>query len=366
MEYDRLYKRTAAGAVQVWWMERDQGHYRTLYGQEGGEILSSEWTKAKPKNQGRTNATTPIEQAEREVASAYKLKRKQGYYHDRDEAVADTKFRPMLAKKYEDYREKIQFPVYSQPKLDGIRCVATRDGLFSRAGNPIVAVPHVVEALEAIFRNRPFAVLDGELYNHTFADDFNTLVSLVKKQKPSVDDLGRSRLLIQYHVYDYVADAPFSERFECLGDMRLDEQAPLRLVHTERAHTPEELDGRYEHYLNLGYEGQIVRLNGPYEQKRSKLLLKRKEFLDKEFQVLEIHEGEGNRSGMAGYAVLSLDGNGRTFRANIKGDRAFLRTVLAKRDTFLGKPATVEYFKPTPDGVPRFPRIKAFHPSKRW
>lgn len=125
------------------------------------------------------------------------------------------------------------------------------------------------------------------------------------------------------------------------------------------------MDEKYEDFLDDGYEGQMIRLNGPYEQKRSKLLIKRKEWVDSEFVVEEIGEGEGNRSGMAGYAVMRL-GDGRTFRSNIMGTREALRKILAHASELKGKKATVIYQNLTPAGVPRFPRIKVFHQSAKW
>ena len=101
----------------------------------------------------------------------------------------------------------------------------------------------------------------------------------------------------------------------------------------------------------------MVRLNAPYQGKRTADLLKRKEFMDSEFRVLDIVEGIGNRSGMAGFAVLALP-DGRTFKANCLGPREYLRDLLARREDVIGTWGTVAYFRLTPDGVPRFPRLK--------
>lgn len=89
-------------------------------------------------------------------------------------------------------------------------------------------------------------------------------------------------------------------------------------------------------------------------------LLKYKPEMDAEFEIVSIHEGQGNKSGMAGYAVLYINGDkDRTFRANIMGDRAYCAKLLPSADEVVGKMATVLFFHLTPDGVPRFPRMKA-------
>lgn len=370
MNYEKLYKRTATGAIQVWWQERVGGQYRTHSGQKDGQIVTSEWTTAKPKNVGRSNETTPERQAEAEVEANYTLKKKGGYNTTVDAAKTSERFSPMLAKVYSDYKDDVDKALQSvrvlvQPKLDGIRCIATVKGLWSRQGNPIIAVPHIHEALRPMFNKDPDAIFDGELYNHELRADFPKLVSLIKKQKPTSEDLAESARMIEYWVYDSPHDSTTSSRIARVYDVATAIGPPIVPVPTHFVGSQDKLNELHGQHLNDGFEGTMIRLEGPYETKRSKLLLKHKEFQDQEFRVLDIVEGEGNRSGMAGYAVLELDERAK-FRANIKGEREYLREVLANRSDYIGRAATVEYFHLTPDGVPRFPRVKAFHKEKRW
>jgi ATP-dependent DNA ligase len=109
--------------------------------------------------------------------------------------------KPMLAHKYEGWSG----PCFSQPKLDGVRCIATSSGLFSREGKPIYGVPHIQEELETFFSTHD-KVLDGELYNHDLHDDFNAIVSVVKKQNPTAAQVALSAQLVHYHVYDMPDD----------------------------------------------------------------------------------------------------------------------------------------------------------------
>lgn len=364
----KLYKRTSTGATQVWWQELAGPRYRTHSGQLDGKIVVSEWTTAKPKNVGRANATTSEQQAAKEVESNYTLKRKAGYEDTPTAAQDSTAFQPMLAKNYEDYRELVAGiwgDVWAQPKLDGIRMIANKSGLWSRKGNRIVSCPHIEEQLQPLFDSDSDLILDGEAYTHEYKDDFNAIVSAVKKTKPTAADLEVSRK-VGYWIYDLVQPAPFSARAEYLAALLPTTDNYLTPVDTRLVGSQEDLDNLYGEFLTYGYEGQIIRLGGAgYQQKRTNALLKRKEFVDQEFEIVAIHEGEGNRSGMAGYAVLAL-GGGRTFRANIKGDRAYLRGLLQRAPDLTGQQATVEYFNLTPGGVPRFPRIKAIHETARW
>lgn len=372
MNGKKLYKKTVTGAVQVWWQEIDGDRYRTHSGQVGGQIVTSDWTQAQPKNVGRSNATSAAAQATAEVESNYRRKEKDGYSATIESAKDSVRFSPMLAKNFEDYEKKITWgeSVWCQPKLDGIRCIANAQGLWSRKGDRIVSCPHIEERLAPFFSTMPGLVLDGELYNHSLKDDFNTITSLVKTLKPTASHLAKTAEIVQYHIYDVPSDgdAIYEVRFCRIVDLVDATGLPLVTVPTFFARTKEALDAYYDNFLGEGYEGQMIRLDGPYEMKRSKLLLKRKEFVDSEFVVLDILEGVGNASGGAKVAWLQLDTDpSKRFKADIMGTKAERAEILKKKDSLIGKQATVKYFaQRTPAGVPRFGKVKIFHETKRW
>jgi DNA ligase-1 len=342
-----IYKRDATGAVRVWRYEIAGGRWRAHAGILDGAMVVSGWTTCTPKSKSTAEAQAAFE-ADAEMRK--KLAR------DYRETIAEVDrpresiVKPMLAHKYEGWVDGWR-GVYTQPKLDGIRCIATPQGLWSRAGKPIVACQHIEEALRPIFERHPTLILDGELYNHDLKDDFNQITSIVRKLKPTEEDSALAREVIQYHVYDMPSHGgTFAERFSWTAQwLDFDEKA-LVSVPTASVFNPASLDRVYESFLDAGYEGQIVRLNGAYEQKRSKSLLKRKEFSSAEFPLLRVEEGRGNWSGYAKRAVLSLP-DGREFGAGIKGTQEFCRSLLAQKFKF----ATVRFFALTPDGVPRFP-----------
>lgn len=344
--FPALYKRDVTGKVRVWWMELDGSNYRSCSGVQDGQIVCSGWTSCEPRSQDTAEA-----QADFEVRAEYTKKLDREYHATVDTIDHPRFFKPMLAHKYEGWLG----PCYSQPKLDGIRCIVTKGGMFSRQGKKILGAPHIREGLEPFFQQFPTAILDGELYNHDLKDDFNTIVSAVKKQNPSGEDLVRSRNLVQYHVYDTpsVQDV-FEMRNYAL------EQSPhltgVHLVETVFCRTEQELDEAYGAWLGQGYEGQMVRLNGPYEQKRSKLLLKRKEFQEEEFPLIRIEEGNGNWAGLAKAVVCGLP-DGREFSAGIKGDRAQAARLLTEQHDLV----SIRFQNLTPDGIPRFGVATKFH-----
>ena len=114
-----------------------------------------------------------------------------------------VQMKPMLAHKFDEARIDFKDFTYMQPKLDGVRCLFTKDGAFSRTGKQFMNVRHIEESLKDYFEQNPAMVLDGELYNHDLKDDFEKIISLVRKQKPTDEDRLEASKLTQYHVYDY-------------------------------------------------------------------------------------------------------------------------------------------------------------------
>lgn len=367
MIHPTLYTLDSKGKVRVWYMEREGAQYRTVSGLEDGQKTTSGWTIATPKNTGKANQTSPEKQAELEVQAEYRKKLDRKYHEDRSKVSGAKFFAPMLAETFKGWDKRwTTSSVHSQPKLDGIRCIARVEGLFTRQGKKIVSCPHIEEALKPLFVGfGSDLVLDGELYNHDLRDDFNTIASLVRQTKPTAEDLTKSAEMVQYHIYDAPSKmGSFSRRADYLRDIFefYETDHCLRLVRSVPAYIAECLDRDYADFLRHGYEGQMVRLDAPYEAgKRSKSLLKRKQFQDAEFAVVCLEEGLGNWAGYAKRAVLRLP-DGREFGAGIKGSQEFTKALLTKPTP---KTATIRYFALTPDGIPRFPVAVAFFEEAR-
>jgi hypothetical protein len=119
MTLPTLYSRTSTGAIQNWTIEIQDDAYCTHFGQVDGKQQTTAHTICRPKNEGKANATTGAEQALKEAKALWKKKKDSGCFEDINDIDKMTFTEPMLAKKYEDYADEIEFPVYSQPKLDG-------------------------------------------------------------------------------------------------------------------------------------------------------------------------------------------------------------------------------------------------------
>lgn len=352
-----LYARTNTGAIQQWTILVKNNSYQTSFGQVDGKIQTTNWTECFATNVGRSNERNDQEQALFEAQALWKKKKDSGYYESINDIDCSKFVEPMLAKEFEEYEDTVTYPLYSQPKLDGIRCIVSNKGMFSRNGKEIISCPHIFAELKYIFNKFPDAVLDGELYCDKLNNDFNKICSLVKKTKPTKTEIEESANVIQYWVYDTVRSDKFFERGQWINS-NVNQTEFIKIVPTAVCNNKKDLDLYYEKYLDIGYEGQMVRLNtSSYEHKRSKTLLKRKQFQDKEYTILDVIEGEGNKKGMAGAFVFKNE-IGLPFNSNIKGNRDFLKEIWKNKNQYIGKLATVKFFNLTPDNkIPRFPYV---------
>ena len=346
----KLYKYTTKGQVQSWEIFVIGPSYFT---REGIHTLTdSDLTMCYPKNVGKANETTALEQAQLEAQAKWDKKIKSGY----NEVLTKEKkfFEPMLAHEFSKY-SKLLFTVrtFIQPKLDGVRCYMGDKSLTSRRGTKIVSCPHLDVNLEG---------LDGELYNHELKEDFNKIISLTRKTKPDSEDLAESERLIQYWIYDYpyVSDKVFSKRYEALKhDFKIFPNT-FKLVPTYEITSMEELKAYHEQFISEGYEGSIVRMDlGGYENKRSKQLLKYKDWQDAEWDNIGITEGEGNRTGCAATVTIKVNGTVLCY-PTMTGTEEYMRAVWRDRAQIINKKqATIKFFGYTADGSLRFPTVKS-------
>ena len=363
-ELPTLYARAETGNVLTWDIEIEENKYRVISGTEMGGKVTSDYTTCQGKSLGKKNETTPEQQAQAEAVAKWKKKLKSGYWEDKNDIDKSAYFQPQLAHKWEDHKTNVDWSkgLYISPKLDGLRCVVTKDGAYSRNGNEFVAFPHILRELEPLFDKYPDLRLDGECYTNRLKNDFNKIISLAKKSKPTPQDIAESEEYLEYWIFDCPSKSGgYSERYNFLHDIILKNYFNnkwIKLCIHKVIKTEAEIETNLHHYLEKGFEGLMVNISdGLYEQKRSKNLLKYKLFQDEEFEIVNIVEGQGNRSGMFGYATLKSD-NGKTFDSSARGSHEFYKRLLHEKDDLIGKMATVRFQNLTPgEGVPRFPVI---------
>ena len=281
-----------------------------------------------------------------------------------------THFKPMLAHKFDNKRVDWSKPVFIQPKLDGIRCIMTADGCYSRNGKKFMNVQHLyTKAIKDLFKVNPLLVIDGELYNHDLRDNFEKIVSLVRKQKPTSDDRKEARKLIQYHVYDFVM--AYKGKLDLIeSDMNRYEKRMhqlvcsdmygkhIRYVPARGVHSLDKDKEIHNDFLQQGYEGSILRLDGPYKCGRSYDLMKFKDFSDTEAKIVSWVEGKGKRRGTIG-KFIAVDSDGIRFGMPVMDNFKYLQKNFKAMQDWVGKTATFTYFERTKAGSYRHPLFKA-------
>jgi ATP-dependent DNA ligase len=272
------------------------------------------------------------------------------------------KKKPMLAYPVSDKPIDYTDKVFIQPKLDGVRCIiqanVKRHILTpDRTGKEWKNIDHILFNLKPWFLLNPNIILDGELYNHDLKDDFEKIISLVRKTKPTDEDRLESSETVQFHCYDIIDETKtFEER-----DNFIKQVVPRNhcIKHVETTLCAIESDAKLFHQdnLELGYEGSIVRLNKPYHCNRSHNLRKFKDFYDTEATLTSWVEGKGKRIGTIG-KFMAVDADGNEFGMPVMAPFKYLQDNFEEMKTWVGKIATFTYFERTKAGSYRHPLFK--------
>ena len=276
--------------------------------------------------------------------------------------------KPMLA--YPASAKPIDYskPTFIQPKLDGVRCVIQnekREGYevvtaYSRTGKEWKNINHILGQLRPFFDKYPNVILDGELYNHDLRDNFEKIISLVRKTKPTDEDRLEASELTQFHCYDTIMEhMSFDNRDEFIKQSLI-LLPSVHLVDTIMVFDEDEAQSIHRSNLSKGYEGSIVRTNGTYQCKRSHNLRKFKDFQDAEAYIVGYEEGKGKRAGHLGKFIMQ-DEDGNKFGCppgkgyNYKDMKKMLENI----HEYMGQTATFTYFERTKAGSYRHPLFKA-------
>jgi len=350
-----LYKKDSKGKCRVinFWTERDK--FCQSAGVKDGLLVPN--TKVcKGKNLGKSNETTPEQQAILEMESKIKEKLQEDYFRTEQEAMNSVVILPMLAKKFEDEEHKIDWSkCYIQPKLDGQRCLAicTKEGnvtLLSRDGVDIQkthgSMQHIINDLSTIKQD---VILDGELYVHSTEDNFQDVMKAIKKYRPGISEL------VKYHVYDKVSTNGFKERTvrEYVKDLTFCVE-----VSTYHIYDKENLLKYHEIFLKEGYEGSIIRWgNEGYKMNgRSSNLLKYKDFQDSDYLIVDVIPADARPE----WGMIVCKCGEQTFPATPKMSHEEKKQILLNKSEYIGKTAVIKHFGFTESGLPRFPIYKGY------
>ena len=276
--------------------------------------------------------------------------------------------KPMLAYPVSDKTIDYSKPTFIQPKLDGVRCLIQYqliDGLnvseivaYSRTGKVWKNIDHILEELIPFFEKHPNIILDGELYNHELRDNFEKIISLVRKTKPTDEDRLEASKLTQFHCYDIIDETKtFEERINFIAQT-VSRNHTIKHVDTIQVTTEDDARLFHQSNLEMGYEGSIVRTNDTYQCKRSHNLRKFKDFHDAEATITGWVEGKGKRIGTIG-KFTAIDDEGNEFGMPVMDKFEYLQENFEEMKTWVGQLATFKYFERTKANSYRHPLFKA-------
>lgn len=349
------------------------------------------------KNIGRSNETTPLQQACKEAGARTRKKIKDGYHVIGD--INKQVLKPMLAKLWSDHAHHIKVNPSEwnwQPKLDGHRAIAyilpTKMGararleFYSRRGN-LISVPHLEDIVfdydgflkgAGLVPNTHTIILDGELYSH--GTKLQDITRLVRSGVPSKLDyyiydcciLTKNGLgypvttntiysLRQGIVKEAIKQMGYKRKI-CTLESFSKRPIPKIGKHIEIWSVPciSEVAGwaATDKAIALGFEGGMMKYyGGAYrEGHRSTDLLKMKRFIDEEFPIIDVTRGDdykanGKRAIPQALFQLHID-NGNTFEVAAPGTKLEKADFWRTRKKWIGQLCTVKHSGYTKKGIP--------------
>ncbi|WP_443698995.1 ATP-dependent DNA ligase [Pseudomonas sp.] len=344
MEKITLYGLNKNGGHKLWSIETKDEEIFIEFGQENGKIqLKIESIKG--KNIGRSNETTPAQQAELEALSKVAKQKDKGYRENKEE-LQDLDILPMLSADYTKQGHRIKYPCWGSDKMDGCRALAICEGgkvtLKSRGGK-LYDVKHLQGQLSAIMKEGE--IWDGELFIK--GKYLEEIVSAIKKPNELTPFLG-------FVVFDVVNNEEFSTRINTIRALTkrvLGTQ--VQVIDYVNVESEQDMKVHHKDSVARGFEGLMLRNgSGVYESgKRSADSQKYKEFLDEEFEIVAVGEDKN------GNAVLCVFDNVAQETFNVTyGDFEQRKYQLENWKEFISKKLTVKFQTRYKDSkLPQFP-----------
>jgi len=364
-----LYALASNGKIKYWEAQIEEGDLlffasiKYTFGYIDGKKQVQEKEITEGKNLGKTNETSPYEQACNDAKSKADKKRDQGYQEDK--TTLSIPILPMLAHPFDKRKHNINWPAAMQPKIDGIRCTSTLENgkvkMFTRKGKDFTIMSHIESELQMLLERADTDnfYIDGELYSDELT--FQELAGAVRRSKNEQETLDKIYLI----VFDCFStdnstaghNWSFTNRWKFLSDLY--KQYPkthIKLIETIVCNGENDLRMKHDEYIQDGYEGIMIRnINSNYKLgNRSADLQKLKSFKDKEFIVTDYKEGEGTELGCVVWQCKTSNAS-QKFWVRPVGNREERQDMFINGNKYLGKELTVRYQEFTDDGIPRFP-----------
>lgn len=370
IELPTLYSKNAAGRVILWRVSTHEDIVIMEHGVINGKPATTR-TRSKPTNVGRSNERNGVAQAEFEARAAWQKKLDEGYFEDIPAAEQTTVYLPMLAHPIKkmvrvkgvqvEKRREIHWPCHAQPKLNGLRALATRKQIVSRQGT-LWSIPHIKEHVDIFIEDGE--MLDGEVYAH--GTPLQMLNSLIKVNRPE-------SLALSYNVYDFPKIEgkeglewskrwmSLVERFTAYEEICREKgcEPVIKLVPSTVVESEEQIKALEKVILANGYEGLILRrMDGLYHfNQRKDCLLKWKQFTDEEFAIVDMTSRmlikNGTETNICDVCICRNNQTEATFKVVPIGTEAQKAQYWTEREKYIGKYMVVRFLERSVDGIPQ-------------
>jgi ATP-dependent DNA ligase len=374
--FNAQHKRMSITGLDMNVPEGAIAEYYTTNGLIGMKMTDSSPTVIRSgKNLGKKNATNVLTQAYSDCSSKYRLKLKSGYTEtkaDQDKISPDEIPIPMALKSWKDFGTRLKYPLFVQPKLDGLRMIAMLDSdgkvtLKTRRRHDIPKFNKLRTELQSMYDRSTdkTIILDGELYSHGM--NLQNISGIVRAETGRDDEKDQ----LQYWLFDCfcVKDStthntldPFDIRLNRLNQFMSNRTKISQLVinDTVQMQSEQDADEYYTQMITNGYEGVIYKsLGKPYEysfnkEKRSSWYLKRKQQFDSEFEIVSYTEGKGKDDKCVVFVLKTV--GGIEFNSVPNGTYEYRKDLFYECEKdfsqFKGKMAKVQFEDYSADKVP--------------
>ena len=390
---NRLYRRNNNGMPTVWWasFNSDTNSIAVFYGLVRGNIRKEVYTVTQ-------------KDGNKELESRYNEKIKQGYQYlneicdmqDRPPVEDENSLElfnflntylpkdlsngnsnlllPMLAKTYNGNVWKKVSCMYGQYKINGLRCIITaytQNDMFkpirlrfqSREGIIWNTLENLSDYLLSIIPANiirdmidGYVALDGEIYLPGYT--INQINHFVK------DANCVENKLLQFWCYDIMMEGDQNSR----NDYRYGIKSPTSFYNIENHYGNIErfivLPSRYinndneaietrNHYINIGFEGLILRnpdMDYQYGRRRANYMEKFKDAAEGDFIILDIYK-EKKRD--LPILLCKNDINDEKFETRLSTSHIVQQEVLFNSQSYIGRTVHIEYGERS--GVSRVP-----------
>lgn len=269
--------------------------------------------------------------------------------------------------------DKLRYPVFVEPKIDGVRCLAIcpqggygKIDFLSRSGHPLYNTKYIESELRERLQSRRIEhgiVYDGEL----FYQSLKSTMSLVRAAVSTRDDSKISEM--RYHIFDAIPHLEWQTQSvrdplairKIAGDI-FGRGQYIKFVEHEEARDSKRVDEIYVAALQAGHEGVMVKNPvGLYIFDRTDAWLKYKPDDTDIFQIVGVYPGDEHRSHLLGGLTVQSSDHATT---NVGGGFSLLQRMefLDRQAELIGKIIEVKFKERTSDGKLREPVFIGFVP----